>query len=180
MTYKRTFTRQQVHDLICESELRVPPTPQPPRPGHTLKYHSDMRMDIADQRADWIIHLAETIEESRLMDPSAGFSPLPMYTPGTDSRFTTRLDLVNALHEALNSPEGQNKLQEFDADPVQKKVAFTYRLASPIGNVERYDKLTGQIARGLRAFEVFVLLYRLSGPPECGLHLQTAYPKDVH
>lgn len=180
MTYKRTFTRQQVHDLICESELRVPPTPQPPGPGHTLKYHSDMRTDIADRRAGRIIYLAETIEESRLMEPTTGISEFSNYAPGVDSRFTTRLDLVNALHEALNSPAGQNKLQEFDADPVQKKADFTYRLASPIGNVERYDRLTGQIARGLRASAVFVLLYRLSGPPECGLHLQTAYPKDVH
>jgi hypothetical protein len=177
MTYQRIFTRQQVHELIYQSESRESPTSG--APGHTLALHGDMRTDVADQRVGRIIHLAETIEKSRGMDPALGISAFANYVPGVDGRFTSRLDLLLGLHEALNSRTGQNALREFDANPGKKRVSFTAPLASPVGDVERYVKATGRVERGLRAYAIFVILDRLSGPPECGLHLQTAYPQDL-
>ena len=178
MPYKRSFTLQEVHDLLYESEGR--PSPKTGASGHTMALHGDMRHDVSDQRVGQILHLAETIEQSRAMDPIHGFTTVANYAPGLDGRFTSRLDLIKALHQALHSNQGQNKLLELDGNPGTMRVIFTAPLTTPIKNVERHTKATGVTDRSLTAHSVFVILDRLGTTSECRIHLQTAYPTNLH
>ncbi|MEZ6130743.1 MAG: hypothetical protein R3C59_18820 [Planctomycetaceae bacterium] len=176
--YKRTYTLDQVHRLICSSEGRN--SPKSGQAGHTVSLHADGRTGTtADQRSKTVIILAGTIEESRAMDPADGFDVITGASPGVDSRFTTRLDLVKAVCWGLNSPAGQNKLAEFDSSSSLQRVTFTAPISPSISNIERYTKSTGVIERGLTASAVFLVIDRLGTSASGEIHIQTAFPKNV-
>ncbi len=178
MSYKRTYTLDHIHRMICNSEGRQSPTSG--KTGHTVTLHADGRTGTtADKRSTTVIILAATIEESRTMDPADGFDVITGSSPGVDSRFTTRLDIVKAVCQGLNSPIGQNKLAEFDTNSSQKRVAFTAPLSPPITNVERFTKSTGNLERGLTASSVFLVVDRLGTSASGEIHIQTAFPKGV-
>ncbi|MEW4490591.1 hypothetical protein AB1L42_21075 [Thalassoglobus sp. JC818] len=172
MSYQRIYTYQQIHDLLCESEGR--PSPKSNKDGHSIGLHADGRQDITN-RDHTVIILAQTIEQSRRMDPKDGVRIETNWAPGVDSRFTSRADIVKALHQALNSGLGQGMLQQFDVNKSQKEAKKVIPLAKPIPRIERFKKSTGAIERGLVAHAVFLYILRLGD----GIHLQTFYPSDV-
>ncbi len=175
MLYRRQYSKSDVQDLIYQSESR---RLAPNRPaGHTVSLHADMRQDVTDRRQSNIIHLAATVEEGRQMDPAATFSNVPAsFVPPTDSRFTSRKDLILAVHSALNSMIGQGKLGQFDSNASTNRVTFKAPLNPPVGEIERYRDSSGDHATGLSAHSVFLVVDRL---PDGQIHLQTAYPADV-
>lgn len=172
MSFKRPYTLQEVHDMLCESEGRDSPTTA--QPGHSIGLHADMRTDITDLRRTTVIQLAQTVEQTRALPPG-GISYINNFAPGTDSRFTSRADMVRAVHQALNSGAGQNELLRFDADSNLKRVTCEIALATPVKNIERFQKNTGTTTGGLFAHSVFMVIDRMG----TGIHIQTAYPKDV-
>lgn len=178
MAYKRTYTLNEVHDLICACEGRN--SPKTGAPGHAIGLHADGRASASDGRSHTVIYLAETIEESRKMDPSEGISVVtPDWSPGQDSRFTTRLDMVKAVCAGLNSAEGQNKLAEFDTSPSKKRVIFSAPVSPAIKNVEKFIKATGDLQRGRTATAVKIIVDRLGASTAGAIHIQTAYPENV-
>ncbi|TWT47013.1 hypothetical protein KOR42_42810 [Thalassoglobus neptunius] len=172
MSYQKTYTYQEVHDLLCESEGR--PSPKSKQDGHAIGLHADGREDIT-HRNKTVLILAETIEQSRRMDPKNGVRIENKWAPGVDSRFTSRADMVKALYQAINSGAGQSLLQQFDVNKSQKEAKKVIPLAKPIPRIERFTKSTGAIERGLFAHAVFLYILRLGS----GVHLQTFYPSDV-
>lgn len=173
--YRRLYTKSDVQDLIYQSECR---RLAPNRPaGHTLSLHADMRKDVTDRRQGRIIHLAVSTEVGRSMDPANTFTyEDASFVPPTDSRFTSRKDLIIAVFQALNSTVGQNKLGQFDSNPNLQRVRIDAALSPPIGGIERYRDSSGAYDTGLSAQGVFLVVDRL---PDGEIHLQTAYPKDV-
>ncbi len=94
MPLKRHYTMSEVQTLLYESEGRRPKTGADE--GHTVSRHGDMRPSAADGRPVVALILAETIEESRAMDPADGSKLLWKDEKEVDARFTTRLDLIKA------------------------------------------------------------------------------------
>lgn len=178
MPYARIYTRQEVHQLLYESEGRA--SPFSGAAGHTLALHADMRQDVTDQRPTRTLHLAQTIEQSRAMDPAAGETITPGNPPGIDGRFTSRMAIICAVTEGLNSAQGQARLAELDANPGIIRRVINAPLATPIPNCERFTLATGTHDRNLTAHGVRIIVDRLSPPPECGIHLQTAFPQNLH
>ena len=113
------------------------------------------------------------------MNPADGFITQTGSSPGVDSRFTTRLDLVKAVFCALNGPTGQSKLSEFDSDATKQRITFKADVQPIIKNVERYTKATSRLERGLTASAVFLVIDRLGTPSTGELHVQTAFPVNV-
>ena len=179
-TCKRTYTRQEVAAMLYESESRQRPgTSNPDVKGHSLGLHADGRQDITDLRAETVFILGATIEESRTMDPADGIRVISTSPVGTDSRFTSRKDILLALWQGLNSSVGQAKLEQLDHNPSLPWAKFTAPLVPPIGKIERFRHAhdtaptTGLTARG-----VFIYVCPIPGRPGM-LHLQTCYPVDV-
>lgn len=178
MPYRRAYTMDQVHTLICDSEGRSSATSG--QAGHPVSLHADGRTaTTADLRSKSVIYLAETIEQSRAMNPADGFGTITGSSPGVDSRFTTRLDLVRAVCQALNGSVGQSKLSEFDTIPTQNRITFTAPLTPSVRNIERFTKVTSTLEKGLKANSVFLVIDRFGPATDCAIHLQTAFPKDV-
>lgn len=173
--YRRLYTKSDVQDLIYQSECR---RLAPNRPaGHTVSLHADMRKDVTDRRQGNIIHLAATVEQGQSMDPAQTFTAEPAsFVPPTDSRFTSRKDLILAVHVALNSAVGQGKLGQLDSNASTNRVTFKAALSPAMGGIERYRDNSGEHATGLSAHGVFLVVDRLPGGE---IHLQTAYPTDV-
>lgn len=173
--YRRMYTKSDVQDLIYQSECR---RLAPNRPaGHTVSLHADMRQDVTDRRQGNIIHMAETAEIGKSMDPAGTFTSVPAsFVPGTDSRFTSRKDLILAVHAALNSTTGQNKLGVLDSDSSKNRVTFKATLSPPVTDIERYRDNSGAHDTGLSAHGVFLVVDRMA---DGQIHLQTAYPTDV-
>jgi hypothetical protein len=178
MAFRRNYTLDQIHTLICASEGRRSPVSG--EPGHLVCLHADGRTrTTADRRAKTVIVLAETLEKSRSMNPADGFITQTGSSPGVDSRFTTRLDLVKAVFCALNGPTGQAKLSEFDSDATKQRITFRADVQPIIKNVERYTKATSVLERGLTASAVFLVIDRPGTSSSGEIHVQTAFPVDV-
>lgn len=172
MAFKRTYTLQEVHDLICESEGRDSPTTG--ASGHSVNLHADMRENISHRNTQTII-LAATIDQTRAMNPAQGIITNVNKKPGKDSRFTSRGDMVKAVYQAINSGAGQGELQRFDVDSALNRVTCEIALTKPIKRIERHTKSTGTVERDLVAYSVFLVIDRMGS----GIHLQTAFPGDV-
>src|SRR5262245_14028626 len=112
MPYDRIYTLSEVGRILYESELR--PRPTTGMPGHALGQHGDLRDDIMDKRYRPVILLAATLEESRSMSPEDGVgTPIaPHKLEPSDGKFLSRKDQIMAVHEALNSPGGQQVLRK--------------------------------------------------------------------
>lgn len=113
------------------------------------------------------------------MDPSLGVRIDSTDPKPTESRFTSRKDMILAVHQALNSSVGQAKLRDLDTNPGQNFAKFVAPLVPPVENIERFRSATDASPQtGLRARAIFVYVSRIPGRPGA-LHLQTAFPRDV-
>ncbi|MBL8816376.1 MAG: hypothetical protein JNL58_10115 [Planctomyces sp.] len=176
MPLKRFYTMDEVHQLIYESEGRRPKINEDG--GHSIGLHGDGRSKVDDGRPTTAIVLAETIEESRLMDPADGIILLSIDEKDVDARFTSRLALVKAVTAALNGTDGQNALGKIEGNG-KPGATFVAQLTPAIGDVERFVRHTGTVDRGLKATTLFVKICRIGNGKTAKLHLQTAYPKEI-
>jgi hypothetical protein len=123
MPYDRIYTLSEVSRILYESELR--PRPATGMPGHALGQHGDLRDDITDKRFKPVILLAATLEETRAMRPEDGVgTPIaPHKLEPKDGKFLSRKDVIKAVHEALNSPGGQQELRKLNGTANSVKIA---------------------------------------------------------
>ena len=163
MGYDRTYTREEIHQMLYESERRLRPSApqQHAHPGHAISRHTEQREDPFDRRQ---------IKQ--------------------DSIFSSRKDLVLAVEEALHDPLGQQKLATLNAHTVSS-CSITVQLVATQGkikaNVVRNPMSPAGPSQGPQQFlekvpvnSIFVLVDKLE-PAEswAPLHIHTAYPKDV-
>ncbi len=181
MPYNRRYTQNEVHEILCASERRARPTGSP-HLGHPITQHGDGRSNILDKRYRSVILLHATLEETRAASPL----PIPMLAPNQipdeDSRFLTRLDLIRAVSEALNSTTGQIELRKLATERTVKiHVPLDRSLGIQAETASRTLAGTGPPShrRGM-ALRVFVLVNRIkANDPACTIHIHTAYPTAV-
>jgi hypothetical protein len=166
--YNRQYTRNEVHDILCDSERRYRPgVPlDKAHQGHAISQHGDSRADVFDRREDVV----------------------------NDGRFISRKDLVLAVTEALNTPSGQTELAKLATEQTVKidadLVVYAGKIkAEVVGNPwakvpKSVSKLKRLPAEGPQHFQqldvkgVTVIVDRLVPPnAACGIHIQTAFPK---
>jgi hypothetical protein len=193
MPYNRRYNQAEVHDILCASERRVRPAGGTAI-GHPITQHGDGRGDILDKRHKSVILLHESAEQTRQATPI----PSPTITPDNavpkDSRFLSRLDLVRAVTQALNSTAGQFELSKLTTQrsvtiklPLDRSLGIQAEAAAhPTATVG-----TGHAARKIEtagpsshrqgvASGVIVVVDRVRvGDPDCAIHIHTAYPSAV-
>lgn len=194
MPYDRIYSMQEVADTLYESESRESPTTG--MQGHAVGQHGDMRQDIFDKRVKTVILLPDTLEKLRTMKLEDGFGdPIEPHKPAPkDGKFIRRIDMVRAVHEALNSPGGQQELRKLNG--AESRVTIEMQI------VRHKDRIRAAICQhptinaGTKkkpklvfvagpafykegfASRVVVVVEKLPAPnPECKIHIQTAYPK---
>ncbi len=193
MPYNRGYSLDEIHRILCESERRERPS-RGSELGHAITQHADGRGDILDKRYRSVIHLFATMEQNRASGPIPNGLLAPSSFVGNDSRFFTRLDLIRAVYQALNSPIGQRELAGLASRPwvtievpldrslgIRAEAAAhpTMRLGS--GKAKKVSEARGPstLRQGI-ALAVFVLIDRVrAGDPECAIHIHTAYPAAV-
>jgi hypothetical protein len=166
MGYDRTYTREEIHQILCLSERRKRPSVPADKAhhGHPISRHSEQREDPFDRR---------NIKQ--------------------DSTFASRKDLILAVEEALHDPDGQAELATLNAHDVHTceiAIQLTATLGKIKANVVRSPmakvgkKWVGaqgpqQYLQKVDVTSVFVLIDKvLPAPSWAPLHIQTAYPKD--
>ncbi len=193
MPYNRHYGQNEVHEMLCASERRKRPTGGS-NLGHPITQHGDARSNLLDKRYQSVILLHETIDRTRSASPI----PNPMLAPSKpvrdDSRFLTRLDLIRAVCQALNSPAGQHELSRLTFQPtVSIEVPLDRSLGiraeaaghatAKVGSGKNKATVEAQGPSSLRlgiALGVFVLVDRVKpGDPTCAIHVHTAYPTEV-
>jgi len=166
MGYDRTYSREEIHQILYLSERRVRPSSpvNKARPGHPISQHTEQRDDPFDRR-----RIAQ------------------------DSAFASRKDLVLAVEEALHNKVGQQELAKLNAHGAVS-CSITVQLSATLGKIKANVVLNpmAQIGNKLHPAQgpqhylthvlvssVFVLVDKLA-PAEswAPLHVQTAYPKD--
>ncbi len=164
MGYDRTYTREEIHQMLYLSERRKRPSKPPAHahPGHPISRHTEQREDPFDRR---------TIKQ--------------------DSTFASRKDLVLAVEDALHQAEGQQRLATLNQHDVHEcKIAV--QLAATAGrikaNVVRSPFTAGnQPAQGPQLYlqnvpvnSVVIIVDKLHAAESWApLHIQTAYPSQV-
>ena len=194
MPYDRIYSLQEVADTLYESENRDSPTTG--MSGHAIGQHGDMRNQIDDKRVKNVILLPGTLEELRTMKPEDGFGdPIEPKKPAPkDGKFIRRIDMIRAVHEALNSLGGQQELRKLNG--ADSRVSIEMQI------VQHKDRIRAAICQhptintgskkkpklvfvpgpafykeGL-ASRVVVVVEKLPPPNlEYRIHIQTAYPK---
>jgi hypothetical protein len=164
MGYDRRYEPEEVHQMLYLSERRLRPTAPAARakPGHAISTHTEQRENPFDRRK-----------------------------VAKDSTFESRRDLVLAVHEAINDPEGQKKLASLnphDALSCDIVVNLSVTLGKIQANVV-HNPMTpsGKPAQGPPNYltqqlvsSVFVLVDKVHPADSWApLHIQTAYPKDL-
>lgn len=190
MPYDRVYTLNDVSRILYESELR--PRPTTGMPGHALGQHGDLRKDITDLRYKSVILLAETLEQSRAMSPNDGWgTPIaPHKLEAKDGKFLSRKDAIKAVHEALNSPGGQQELRKLNG--TEKAVKIEQQIVLNQGKLEAVSCQFPTIKKGKNPIfgvptthegtveSVVLIVDKLPDPNlGCDIHIQTAYPKKV-
>lgn len=166
MGYDRTYTREEIHQILCLSERRKRPTAPIAKAhhGHPISRHSEQRDDPFDRR---------NIKQ--------------------DSTFTSRKDLILAVEEALHDPAGQAELAKLNAHGVDS-CSIAIHLTATLGKIKADVVLSPGIKVGKKwvategpqqykqkvdVTAVFVLIDKVAPAPSWApLHIQTAYPKD--
>lgn len=193
MPYNRRYSLDEVHQILCDSERRKRPSGGSEL-GHAITRHADGRSDILDKRYRSVIHLFATLEETRASGPIPNGSLAPSKFVGGDSRFLTRMDVIRAVYQALNSPTGQTKLAELATGPsvtitvpldralgIRGEAAVHPTIKTGTGKAKKAVEAPGPSAmrQGI-ALEVFVLIDRIAaGDPASAIHIHTAYPTSV-
>lgn len=165
MGYDRTYSREEIHQILSLSERRLRPTAPAARAheGHGISRHTEQRDDPFDRR---------TIKQ--------------------DSTFASRKDLILAVQEALHDPAGQAELAKLNAHGVDS-CAIAVTLTAPLGKIKANVVLSPVTRMGRRTVAlpgpqqylqkvdvtaVFVLIDKLAPAPSWApLHIQTAYPQ---
>lgn len=167
MPYNRTYSLNEIHDTLWESERRLRPSAPAryARPGHAISGHADGRRLITD-RPD-----------------------LPQ-----DTRFLSRKDLVKVVHAALNSPAGQVELARLMTVPTVEIIARPTFLShgrltaqvcrnavvegKEVGSKKRWVSAVGPPLVGTSPVTgVYIVVDRLPPPnPDYRIHIQTAFP----
>lgn len=164
MGYDRHYEPEEVHQMLYLSERRQRPTNPAGKaqPGHAISMHSEQREN-----------------------------PFGRRKIAKDSMFASRKDLILAVHEALNDPEGQKKLATLNPHEA-KKCNIVVNVSVNFGKIKAnvvHNPMTpsGEPAQGPAFYltrqlvsSVFVLIDKVH-PAEswAPLHIQTAYPKDL-
>ena len=193
MPYDRIYTLSEVGRILYESELR--PRPTTGMPGHALGQHGDLRDDITDKRFKPVILLAATLEETRAMRPEDGVgTPIaPHKLEPKEGKFLSRKDMILAVHEALNSPGGQQELRKLNGNVNWVRIAMKLVLNQgklcaavcqhPIINMGTKKKSTPVFVAGPTFYQegfvegIVLIVDKLPDPnPGCDIHIQTAYP----
>lgn len=167
MGYDRTYTREEIHQMLCMSERRQRPTRAPASAdaGHPISRHSEQREDPFDRR-----HIRQ------------------------DSTFATRKDLILAVEEALHDTTGQQKLATLNAHNVSK-CTITVQLTATLGKIKANvvqnpmatigDKVRPAAGppnylKCVLVSSVIVLVDKVAlADSWAPLHIHTAYPKDI-
>jgi hypothetical protein len=167
MGYDRTYSREEIHQMLYLSERRLRPSSPAAKahPGHAISQHTEQRGDPFDRR-----HIRQ------------------------DSTFASRKDLVLAVEEALHDTIGRQALATLDAHSVST-CTITVQLNTTLGKIKAnvvqnpMAKIGNKVspAEGPPNYiehalvsSIFVLVDKLA-PAEswAPLHIQTAYPKDL-
>ncbi len=167
MGYDRTYSREEIHQMLYLSERRLRPTAPAAKahPGHAISQHTEQREDPFDRR-----HIRQ------------------------DSRFSSRKHLILAAEESLHSTEGQQNLAALNAHG-SDKCEIAFQLSATKGKIKADVVLNpmakvgkkkvpaegpAQYFEGVPVNSVFLLIDKLA-PAEswAPLHIQTAYPSDV-
>lgn len=168
MGYDREYGREEIHQMMYDSERRLRPSAPVDRAhkGHAISQHTEQREDIFDRR-----HIRQ------------------------DSVFSGRKDLILAAEEALHTGEGQSQLASLNSHEVstckiavrlvtsKSKVTATVVVNPATVRVGRRRMITSGPALYLEKLPVdsVVLILDKLGPAEswAPLHFQTAYPGKV-
>jgi hypothetical protein len=193
MPYNRHYSQNEVHEILCASERRTRPTGGP-NLGHPITQHGDARANILDKRYRTTIILHETLEQTRAANPISTPLVAPSKPARDDSRFLSRLDLIRAVHQALNSPKGQLELSKLAIQPgisidlpLDRTLGIQAEAAGhPVAKVGTGSAKTAVEAQGPSSYQrgvalgVFVLVDRVRpNDPACEIHIHTAYPTAV-
>lgn len=167
MGYDRTYSREEIHQMLYLSERRRRPTAPAGKahPGHAISQHTEQRGDPFDRR-----HIRQ------------------------DSTFASRKDLVLAVEEALHSSVGQAELATLNAHGTDR-CSIAFQLSATKGKIKADVVLNpmakvgkknvpaegpAQYLQGVQVNSVFVLIDKLKPAASFApLHIQTAYPKDI-
>jgi len=168
MGYDRTYSREEIHQMLYLSERRLRPSSPAAKAhaGHAISRHTEQREDPFDRR---------NIRQ--------------------DSTFASRKDLVLAVEEVLHAAEGQHQLATLNAHNVLS-CAITVQLTATVGkikaNVVRNPPMVKvgkqRVAaegpplylRDAQVNSVFVLADKVAlAQSWAPLHIQTAYPEDI-
>lgn len=165
MGYDRTYTREEIHQMLCLSERRLRPSSPAKKAhsGHAISRHTEQRDNPFDRRQ------------------------IPQ-----DSTFATRKDLVLAVQEALHDPKGQQELTTLNAHNVAS-CAITVHLNATLGKIKAnvvqspMAKVGNKLVpshgpqnylQHVMVTSVFVLVDKVAQAESWApLHIQTAYPK---
>ena len=165
MGYDRTYTREEIHQMLYLSERRKRPSAPAAHAhaGHAISRHTEQRDDPFDRR---------NVKQ--------------------DSTFASRKDLVLAVEEALHDTQGQAELAKLNAHGVNTcKIAV--QLVATAGKIKAnvvrnpFTATGGHAAQGPQHYlqqvpvnSVVVIADKLE-PAEswAPLHIQTAYPNQV-
>jgi hypothetical protein len=161
--YDRTYSREEIHQMLWMSERRLRPSTS--QRGHPISMHTEQREDPFSRR-----------EEVR-----------------QDSTFASRKDMVLAVQEALHDAEGQRQLATLNARTRHScaiTVQLTAQLGKIKANVVQNPmaRIHGEwmpaqgpqnYITGVLVSSVFVLAEKIEAAESWApLHIQTAYPKD--
>jgi hypothetical protein len=167
MGYDRTYSREEIHQMLYQSERRArPDSVNGSAPsGHAISQHTEQREDIFDR---------------------------PQLKK--DSVFASRKSLVLAVEEALHSSVGQQKLATLNAHGT-KSCTIVYELSltrgkikanavlyptAAVGNSIKRAQGPGHYVAGVQVSSVFLFLFKHSAAQSFApLHVQTAYPQEV-
>jgi hypothetical protein len=167
MGYDRTYSREEIHQMLYLSERRLRPTVPAAKAhsGHAISQHTEQRDDPFDRR-----HIRQ------------------------DSTFSNRKHLVLAAEEALHAPAGQQELAKLNAHGTDScKIPFQLSATkgrikadvvlnpmAKIGNKQVPAEGPAQYFQGVPVNSVLLIIDKLA-PAEswAPLHIQTAYPKEV-
>ena len=161
MGYDRTYTREEIHQILCLSERRQ--RPGGIHHGHAISRHSEQREDPFDRRA---------------IKQDSTFA----------CRKDLVLGIQEALHDPLGQAE-LAKLNSHGVDTCSITVQLSAQLGkikanvvlSPMAHIaNKWEPAQGpqQYLQLVDVTSVFVLVDKVQPAPSWApLHIQTAYPK---
>jgi len=166
MGYDRTYSREEIHQILYLSERRLRPSAPVGNAehGHAISRHTEQRENPFDRRSI-----------------------------ARDSTFASRKDLVLAVEEVLHSTAGQQQLTKLNASNVESCVITAQLIAmsgkikanvvqnprARVGSKTVAAQVTQYLQTQVPVNSVFVLVDKVAAAESWApIHIQTAYPKD--